>query len=331
MPLKIIRQDITKIKADAIVNPTNKYMRPGGGTDAAIHKAAGKKLMMECISLGECPEGEARITKGYNLPSKYVIHTAGPVWRDGQCGEKEILESCYRECLNLAAEYKLESIAFPLISSGLYGFPKDSVLKIAIQVIGQFLFENEIDVYIVVFDKTAYQLSEKLFKDVTSYIDDNYVDEHSDCFARTYSMPSVGMAYSCPSPVDCCSVEKKADLDSMLDNLDESFSQMLLRKIDEKGMTDVQCYKKANINRKLFSKIRSDVNYKPSKPTVIAFAVSLELTLEETEEMLKKAGFALSHSNKFDIIIEFFITNGKYDIFEINETLFAFDQSLLGA
>ena len=304
MPLQIIRQDITKMKVDAIVNPSNPKLQPGGGIDAAIHKAAGKKLMADCISLGGCPEGEARITKGYNLPGKYVIHTAGPVWIDGQCGEKETLESCYRECLKMALQYKLESIAFPLISSGLYGFPKDSVLKIAIQVISDFLFEHEMMVYLVVYDNKAYELSEKLFKDVTSYIDDNYVEEHSDFFARTYSLPSVGRKSSRLSQPECCCIEKKTDLDSLVMDLDESFSQMLLRKIDEKGMTDVECYKKANINRKLFSKIRSDVNYKPSKPTVIAFAISLELSLEETEDMLKKAGFALSHSNKFDVIIE---------------------------
>ncbi len=340
MPLQIIRQDITKMAVDAIVNPSNRRLRPGGGIDAAIHQAAGEGLLLDCIALGGCPLGEARITKGHNLSCKYVIHTAGPMWEGGECGEKELLESCYKECLKLAVKYGVETIAIPLISSGLYGYPKDKVLKLAIQIISEFLFENEMLVYLVVFDKKAYEFSEKLFKDITSYIDDNYVAEHSDCFSDCTPYMSQRSAYNpgvarWNAPVTSCipkeSISEKSDLDSKLKELDESFSQMLLRKIDEKGMTDTECYKKANINRKLFSKIRSDVNYRPSKPTVIAFAISLELSLKETEEMLRKAGFALSHSNKFDVIIEYFISNGIYDVFEINETLFTFDQNLLGA
>ena len=250
-----------------------------------------------------------------------------------------MLESCYRESLALAKEHNCETVAFPLISSGVYGYPKDQALKVAINIISDFLLENEMTVYIVIFDRAAYKISEKLFSDIAEYIDDNYVDEHTD-----YRRESIRMN----APMALCAKRKKADidfleicdckamvaeddLDAKLQQLDESFSQMLLRKIDEKGMTDAECYKKANIDRKLFSKIRSDVHYKPSKPTALAFAISLELSLDETEDMLRKAGFALSHSNKFDIIIEYFISCGNYNIFEINEALFAFDQSLLGA
>ena len=331
MPLEIVRNDITKMAVDAIVNAANESLLGGGGVDGAIHYAAGPGLLAECKTLGGCKTGNAKITGGYNLPAKYVIHTVGPIYKDGKHGEKALLESCYRESLALAKEYKCETVAFPLISSGVYGYPKDRALKVAVDVISEFLLENEMKVYIVIFDKAAYKISEKLFSDIAEYIDDNYVDRFTD---YRFESTRVSMPIQSFNAMDLCNSKtlfSGNDLDAKLKQLDESFSQMLLRKIDEKGMTDAQCYKKANIDRKLFSKIRSDVNYKPSKPTAIAFAISLELSLDETEDMLKKAGFALSHSNKFDIIIEYFISKGNYNIFEINEALFAFDQSLLGA
>lgn len=331
MPLEIVRNDITKINVDAIVNAANESLLGGGGVDGCIHRAAGPKLLAECKTLGGCKTGKAKITGGYNLPAKYVIHTVGPVYRDGKHGEKALLESCYRESLTLAKEHNCETVAFPLISSGVYGYPKDQALKVAIDVISDFLLENDMTVYIVIFDKTAYQISEKLFIDIAEYIDDNYVDEHTDYRRESMRLNMPMRSIMAEDMCECKALLAEDDLDSKLKQIDESFSQMLLRKIDEKGMTDAECYKKANIDRKLFSKIRSDVHYKPSKPTAIAFAISLELSLEETEDMLKKAGFALSHSNKFDIIIEYFISKGNYNIFEINEALFAFDQSLLGA
>ena len=334
MPLEIVRNDITKMTVDAIVNAANESLLGGGGVDGCIHRAAGKGLLAECRTLGGCKTGKAKITGGYNLPAKYVIHTVGPIYEDGKHGEKELLESCYRESLTLAKVYNCETVAFPLISSGVYRYPKDQALKVAIDVISDFLLENEMKVYIVIFDKASYKISEKLFSDIAEYIDDNYVDEHTD-----YRRESMRMNMPMPTSVsffeadmcECKAMAPEEDLDAKLKQIDESFSQMLLRKIDEKGMTDAECYKKANIDRKLFSKIRGDVHYKPSKPTAIAFAISLELSLDETEDLLKKAGFALSHSNKFDIIIEYFISKGNYNIFEINEALFAFDQSLLGA
>lgn len=331
MPLEIVRNDITKINVDAIVNAANESLLGGGGVDGCIHHAAGPKLLDECRTLGGSKTGRAKITGGYNLPAKYVIHTVGPIYKDGKHGEKDLLESCYRESLALAKEHDCETVAFPLISSGVYGYPKDQALKVAIDVISDFLLENDMTVYIVIFDKAAYKISEKLFSDIAEYIDDNYVDEHTDYRRESMRMNMPMQLIMADEICECKSLFAEDDLDSKLKQIDESFSQMLLRKIDEKGMTDAECYKKANIDRKLFSKIRSDVNYKPSKSTAIAFAISLELPLEETEDMLKKAGFALSHSNKFDIIIEYFISKGNYNIFEINEALFAFDQSLLGA
>lgn len=343
MPIQIIRNDITKIECDAIVNAANTSLLGGGGVDGAIHRAAGKWLLLECMKLGGCKVGQAKLTKAYKLPSKFVIHTVGPKWKGGQKGERELLESCYRESLRIAIDNNCESVAFPLISSGVYGYPKDQALRVAVDVISSFLIENDMLVYIVVFDKSAFQISEKLFADIASYIDDKYVDTHfefnktqrdvwgeSTLLGETRILPEediVGMSAPCAQSVVA---PKAVSLEEAVNQIDESFSQMLLRKIDEKGLTDAECYKKANVDRKLFSKIRSDIHYRPSKPTTIAFAVALELSLEETKDMLMKAGFALSRSNKFDIIIEYFISNNNYNVFEINEALFAFDQSLLG-
>lgn len=325
MPLQIVRNDITKMKCDAIVNAANSTLLGGGGVDGAIHKAAGKGLLFECMKLGGCKTGEAKITGGYNLPCKYVIHTVGPVWKGGHFGEEKLLRSCYRESLLLAKKNDCESVAFPLISAGVYGYPKDKALQVAVDEISSFLFENDMTVYIVVFDQKSFEISQKLVSDIREYIDECYVEKHA-------AMESIRLTTMPPMAVsDTASKESLDSLDNALKQIDESFSQMLLRKIDEKGMTDSECYKKANVDRKLFSKIRSDIHYKTSKNTAIAFAIALELDLDETKELLMKAGFALSHSNKFDIIIEYFIVNGNYNIFEINEVLFAFDQALLGA
>lgn len=333
MPLKIVRNDIVKMNVDAIVNAANPSLLGGGGVDGCIHRAAGPLLLEECRALGGCETGKSKITGAYELPCKYVIHTVGPVWSGGRSEERHLLESCYKTALTLAKEHGCESIAFPLISSGSYGYPKDQALRAAVDVISGFLLENDMTVYLVIFDKAAYKISEKLYADITAYIDDHYAEVcNSRERKRMISPPTTAMRACTPDTCANAAVPyHAADLKQMLGQIDESFSEMLLRKIDEKGISDAACYKKANIDRKLFSKIRKDVNYRPSKPTAIAFAISLELSLEETQELLKKAGFALSRSNKFDIIIEYFIHMGSYNIFEINEALFAFDQSLLGS
>ncbi len=356
MPLKIIRNSITLLKCDAIVNAANPTLLGGGGVDGAIHKAAGKGLLFECMKLGGCKTGQAKITGGHQLPCKYVIHTVGPKWRGGTNGERELLESCYRESLRLALEYGCSSVAFPLISSGVYGYPKDQALKVAVDSITTFLLEHDMLVYIVVFDRDSFRISEKLFVDIVAFIDDRYVgmdpifsktrrdvfDESTVLKTEEIFLPEEEDPAAFPP--DFAAKEGKAavpgspdlkrgsqrSLEDVLNQEEESFSQALLRKIDEKGMTDSQCYKKANVDRKLFSKIRSNINYHPRKTTAIAFAIALELNLDETKELLLKAGFALSHSNKFDLIIEYFISSGNYNIFEINEALFAFDQELLG-
>lgn len=426
MPLKIVRGDITKMRCDAVVNAANSTLLGGGGVDGAIHRAAGRGLLKECRGLGGCEVGDAKVTGGYNLPCRFVIHTVGPVWRGGSHGEERLLRSCYRRSLELAKSRGCGSVAFPLISSGAFGYPKALALRTAADEISAFLSQNEMLVYIVVFDGSSCLISEKLYDDIAAYIDDKYADGHGDkersrrlltprsappadslddagfsgqgegafrsaqgrgdeedksgklgkmTFVLEFpgeSLPSdegrdkgdkldeMTFAFSsdegnepedmatigcfAPSPASGSAAALRGDtaelfalptipaaqsLDEALRHLDESFTEMLLRKIDEKGMTDTECYKKANIDRKLFSKIRGDKHYRPSKTTAIAFAVALELPLDEMKSLLMKAGFALSHSNKFDIIIEYFAVNGNYNIFEINEALFAFDQPLL--
>ena len=330
MPLQIVRNDITKMKVDAIVNAANSSLLGGGGVDGCIHRAAGPELLAECEMLNGCKTGSAKITKGYKLPCKYVIHAVGPRWCGGQYGEHDKLVSCYQTSLALAKEHGCESVAFPLISSGIFGYPKDEALKVAIDTISSFLLENDMMVYIVIFDRKAYQISSKLFADIAEYVDDHYVDAHTDSQRERLRRMSVleGRALSAGAAAAPMSAD---GLDSLLAHLDAGFSETLLKLIDRSGKKDSEIYKKANVDRKLFSKIRNNPDYKPSKATAIAFAIALELNLDETRDLVARAGYALSASSKFDVIIEYFIKQKKYDIFEINEALFAFDQSLLGA
>ena len=328
MPLEIVRNDVTRMEVDAIVNAANETLLGGGGVDGAIHRAAGSELLAECRTLGGCPTGEARITRGYRLPCRYVIHTVGPIWRGGTQGEARKLAACYRNSLALAKQYNCRSVAFPLISSGAYGYPKDQALKLATDAIRDFLMENDMLVYIVLFDRASFHASGRLYARVAEYIDDNYVDAHRDSvLERSRRMHQVEFLEECRS-LEAPDIAD--DLESALQTLDESFSQMVLRKIDEAGIKDSTCYKRANLDRKLFSKLRNNANYQPSKPTAVALAVALELSLSETKELLQKAGLALSHSCKFDVIIEYCILNGVYDVHTINQTLFDFDQPLLG-
>ena len=329
MPLQIVRNDITKMKVDAIVNAANESLLGGGGVDGCIHRAAGPELLAECETLHGCETGSAKITKGYKLPCNYVIHAVGPRWLGGQRGERERLISCYRTALSLAKEYGCESVAFPLISSGIFGYPKDQALKVAIDTISSFLLENDMTVYIVIFDRAAYQIGNKLFADIAAYIDDHYVDAHTD--SRRERMRRMGVVESRMLTVYEDAPMATSGLDEALAHLDTGFSETLLKLIDRSGKKDAEVYKKANVDRKLFSKIRNNPDYKPSKPTAVAFAIALELSLPETRDLIARAGYALSPSSKFDVIIEYFIMQRDYDIFRINEALFAFDQSLLGA
>ncbi|MBQ6233853.1 MAG: O-acetyl-ADP-ribose deacetylase [Clostridia bacterium] len=364
MPFEMVRNDITKMRVDAIVNAANRSLLGGGGVDGAIHCAAGPKLLEECMTLGGCETGQAKITRGYDLPARYVIHTVGPIWCGGEYGERGLLASCYRNSLALALEHGCETVAFPLISAGAYGYPKDQALEVAVGEISRFLLEHDMTVYLVLFGHTEFLTGKKLFRDVQEYIDDVYADTHinhniearrkaqwqrgdaaglaldrelmeaapkqEDAFAEACMLPKYDAA-PCPAPAKKAAKPTKPNWLEMFKKTDAGFSETLKRMIDKKGMTDTQCYKRANVDRKLFSKIRSNPGYRPSKPTVFAFAVALELSLPETRNLLDKAGYSLTHSSKFDIVLEYFIKNRIYDIYEINEVLFQFDMPLLGS
>jgi O-acetyl-ADP-ribose deacetylase (regulator of RNase III) len=347
MPLTIIRNDITKLHVDVIVNAANTSLQMGGGVCGAIFNAAGAgKLQNACDTLAPIKTGEAVITQGFNLPAKYIIHSAGPVYRDGEHGEETLLRACYVNSLELAVKHKCESIAFPLISSGIYGYPKTDALRVATEAIRFFISEHDIDVSLVVFDKEALTVSEELLGAVESYIDEHYVEEKKHRYIRRQLLDVEREALSDarmldisePMPLmseevfmaEAISEPAGASLDDLVGNMDEPFSVTLLRLIDATGRKDSDVYNRANIDRRLFSKIRSNVHYVPSKSTVLSFAVALELTLDQTDDLLERAGFALSHSRKFDVIVEYFIQSRKYDIYEINEVLFNYDQPLLG-
>lgn len=352
MPLEIIRNDITRVKADAIVNTANPEVAYGPSVDSAIYAAAGaEELLKERAKIGRMSPGEVAITPAFKLDAKYIIHTVGPAWIDGSHGEEGIVATCYRRSLELAKENECESIAFPLISTGTYQFPKDKALKIAISEISSFLFDNEMLIYLVVYDTEAFVLSSKLFSDVAEYIKDSEVAANKRKFLGAVSHHSrresrfgsakrnedstiddilIGSAMSGVALYEELSADKES-LEDVLRNKGETFQERLFRIIDKKGLDDVAVYKKANIDRKLFSKIKSNRNYNPSKKTVLAFAIALELSLDETLDLLKSAGMTFTESNIFDIIIEYCIDHKIFDIYEINCILFKYGQPILGA
>ena len=348
MPLEIVRNDITKMRVDAIVNSANPRPVVGGGVDRAIHKAAGAELLAARKQIGDIATGKAAITPGFNLHAKYVIHTVGSVWQDGNHGERELLADSYTASLRLAADHDCTSIAFPLISAGVFGCPSDIAIATATQAIRNFLQEHEMEVYLVVFDHKSFKISDSLFDDVQSYLDKRYIEELLDeeyrddipdrrrlALEESVSLGGEEFAAekSVPVPMGAASAPsfgKARSLEDLLSEIDDTFSEALLRLIDAKGKTDPEVYKRANVDRKHFSKIRNNPAYQPSKTTALAFAVALELNLDETRDFIGRAGYALSHSSKTDIIVEYFIEREEYDIFTINETLFAFKQPLLG-
>ena len=360
MPFEIVKNDLTNMQVDAIVNAANPRPIIGYGVDSGVHKKAGDQLLIARKKIGNIAFGDAAITPAYNLDAKYVIHAVSPIWQGGKKNERVLLENCYTKSLQLALEHKCESVAFPLLSAGNHGFPKDLALQIAIGAISKFLMKHEMQIYLVVFSRNAVALSEKLFHSVKSYIDDTYIHEKSleeygvsnnredrdiELFQLREAMNHRRLAelehnsqiceaipeadYEVDKAPLASSVPRK--LEDLMKEIDETFSEGLIRLIDQKGLKDPDVYKKANIDRKLFSKIKNNKDYKPSKATCVAFAIALELNLDETRDLIGKAGYALTHSSKFDIIIEYFILEKNYNSFEINEVLFAFGQPLIGA
>lgn len=329
MPLLLIQNDITTMAVDTIVNAANNSLLGGGGVDGCIHRAAGPELLAECRTLGGCVTGGAKLTRAYRLPCRYVIHTVGPRWINGSFGEPELLASCYRTSLAIAKDAGCETIAFPLISAGIFGYPKEQALRVALDTIRAFLTEHEMIVYLVFLNKVSCCPNASLLADVEAYIDAQMqppLPLDTLCKSAATARPCIHRAPSAGSPASL-----PIDLKDLPDELDAGFSETLLTLIDRTGKTDAEIYRRANIDRKLFSKIRTNPAYKPSKATVLAFAIALELDLDETRDLLSRAGFALSRSSKFDTIIEYFISRQNYDVFAINEVLFALDQTLLGA
>ncbi len=383
MAFKIIRNDITKVSADAIVNTANPKPKYVSGTDYAIYMAAGADaLLKERQKIGNIETGHAAVTPALALNAKYIIHTVGPSWIDGEHGEREAVRSCYENSLRLAKELGCESVAFPLIATGVYGFPKAVALRIAVSVFSDFLADADMEIILVVFDEASFVLSGKIFSGVDAFIDENYVSEKMDSEYSTGASAGT-VAYSCRLPDEKrkgmrllrdtihpskrtdskrtesakediaeeslfdeeeCSAEsvmaapvmmagagKSArSLDELMADVGETWQESLFRLIDEKGYTDTEVYKRANVDRKLFSKIRSNAAYQPKKITAVAFALALKLSLDETGDLLRKAGYALSPSSRFDLIIEYFIGQEVYDTYTINLALFEHKQPLLG-
>ena len=457
MPFTIVRDDITHLRVDAIVNAANEHLWQGGGVCGAIFAAAGaRKLQAACSKIGHCDTGSAVATPAFGLKARYIIHAVGPVWSGGLHGERALLASCYRSSLELAESLGCTSIAFPLLSAGIYGYPQAEALEVAQQEIRAYLATHDMDVTLVLYDKRIVSIADSLRLKVAQYIDDTYVGEHEavsrrwqwenapaspadtgalfgagapamadaddvavfdesaaiesaqmedlwgvPTFAEEPAQPDAAPAQqTCPhcgtviepgsafcvycgqplaspkyasaatlspsappiaapqqasmpreesmagwsaapqaAPRESAPAKPKPSFPSislpnplrnLLQHMDAGFSDTLMAMIDERGLKDAQVYKRANLSRQHFSKIRSNPRYRPTKTTVLALAVALELSLEDTELLLERAGFALSHADRRDIIVEYFIGEGIYDIFTINDTLFAFDQQLLG-
>ena len=352
MPFTIVRNDITNMQVDAIVNTANPRPVIGSGCDAGIHKKAGPQLLAARKQIGNIGVGESAATPAFDLDAKYVFHTVGPVWQDGQHGEAILLQQCYESALQLAIAHRCESIAFPLLATGNYGFPKDLALQIALKVFSSFLLQHEMQIYLVVFNREAFALSEKLFRSVESYIDEHYIEtklndeycvsddrerEHERRMRIRYAkalraqkrgddcMASLCEGMAAPSAPPVCASPQPPSLEELLENTDAGFSETLLKLIDKTGLKDSEVYKKANVDRKLFSKIRNNPDYKPSKLTAVSFALALELDLQGTLDLIGRAGYTLSRCDKSDIILEHFIVNGNYNIFEIDAVLFRYD------
>lgn len=377
MPFSIVRDDISRVHADVLVNAANVRLAPGGGVCGALFSAAGfDEMRAACEAIGGCATGDAVATPAFNLPARWCVHAVGPIWRGGRAHEEELLHRCYRSAFARAVELGARSVAFPLISAGIYGFPVERALAIAREEVAAFLrHHDEVALTLVVFERAVVQMGNALVEQVQEYIDDEYVDSSSFMrrdagelerelrWAEDASAPlSVEMAepvalpeclqeddasIAAPRPFVAANIRMPgaampgapsragatldAEIAQLVATLDAPFSTTLLALIDARGMTDAEVYHRANISRQLFSKIRGNESYRPSKQTVVALAIALELDMSATQDLLARAGFALSKSSKFDVIVRFFIERGIYDLFQLNEVLFAYDLPLVGS
>ncbi|WP_321973358.1 macro domain-containing protein [Paratractidigestivibacter sp.] len=337
MPFSIVRNDIARVSADVVVNAANERLLAGGGVCGAIFAAAGHdELQAACAKVAPCRTGHAVSTPAFGLGARWIVHAVGPRWVDGKHGEKDLLACAYRSALAEAARLGARSVAVPLISAGIFGFPPAAVLGIACDEIHAFLDDassNDMQVTLVVFDRKAFALSLGEYDEVAALIDDEYVDERSirDRAADLECSMAVFVNEAMPMAAPVMGAFDSSELADMLEHLDASFASTVLALIDARGLTDAQVYRRANLSRQLFSKLRKDNGYRPTKQTAVALAVALELSLDETEDLLERAGLAFSPSSKFDIIVTYFIEHGRYDIYELNAMLFAFDQPLLGS
>ena len=358
MPFQIIRNDITKMETDAVVNSTNREPFYGRGSDYALYLAAGAEALLTARKkIGEIAPGSAAMTKGFALPARYIIHTVVPSYEEDASKAQKSLEACYDACLQLAKRKRLKSIAFPLLGAGTLGYPRELALSIALSCIQRFLMESEMTVWLVVFDRESVRLSEKISAGIDAYIDDHYVERREEeeyapkpnfninlpgalnrddrpsalhgaasAHMASYAMPSAA-PHEAELPKPSAAHDSKADhrkrtLEELLGELDENFQQTLMRIIRERDLDEVEVYKRANLDRKVFSRIRSHVDYMPSRNTAIALAIGLKLNLDEARDLLSRAGFTFSPGRRADVIIEYFIENGVYDVMLIDTALF---------
>ena len=339
MPFRIIRDDITKVKADAIVNPANPEPVIGGGVESAIYEAAGRERLLEARKeLGRLNPGKVGVTEAFNLDAKYIVHVSGLYWKGGNSFEARCLKECYEKALKAALDKGCKSIAFPLLATGTYGFPKDIGLDVAVSTFTEFLEEYEMDITLVVFGNDAVNVSGKLVDEVRSFVDDKYVKEaleteyKEDRNIERYALPNERFhlllkeeTYDVPDGActkDTFSAKQPGSLETALKNIyKESFEKHLQQLINKKGLKNSEVYAAANISKQYFSKLLKG-QVKPSKDKMLALAVGLRLNTDEVVDFLRIAGYALSPISQTDTVVEYFIRKQEYNVLKINIVLF---------
>lgn len=324
--LKIVRDNIINIKADAIVNTANPKVGIGDGVDRAIHKAAGPELLKARSNIGEIAAGSAAITKGYDL-SKYVIHAVTMRWVDGLHGEEFILKEAYKNALNLALQYNCKSIAFPLMGAGTYGFPKGKALIIAKSTCEEFLLTHDMDITLVVFDETVYSLSKRIDEEVRVFISEDYVNEQNKKEYLGYVERADDLSGRNKVRTSYLRIDKELDERVHSSDQQETFSDAIKRIIREQNRTDADVYNAIGMNRATFNKIINNREHRPTKKTVLQLIIGLRLDLKQAQELLKKAGYSFTETSITDTIFATFISRQYYNCKHIDELLDRHGQS----